>query len=174
MKIQKILLALEPDSKAFLIKQIILSRLDDLNDIKEKIIKYESDLEKEVLSIFYEDPKLKEFYPFFHLNISNHNDDPDYKNTLINAICKQIAQSLKNLYDVPEEKENPFVNYGGKHFTISAEEIFKHLDLKKGVDLTGMFEKFNEAMQTYDIRIKQLNFVALDTSPLSIHIRILK
>jgi hypothetical protein len=174
MKIQKILAGLQEDSRAFTIRQLIISRLDDIKEIKEGIEKNENNLFDEVKNILNQNDKLKEFGSFFNLIVSRHRDDPEYSGTLIDTICLLVSNSLSRLYDIPEENGNASINYAGTHYTISSSELFKNLQINPKEKLDNLFEKFNEVMKPYDIWIKQLNFACSEVSPLSIHIRILK
>ncbi len=179
MKIQKILEQLRPNSKAYLIKQLIISRLDDVKDTKERIVKNEQELFVEVKSILQKDTSLKEYHPFFNLMVSYDEKGAKHRDTLLNVICSQVSQSISKLYDQPSEKKNAFVNYGGRNLTISESAFLDQFAIEgseneESKSLYGFFKKFNEAMKPYDIWIMQIDDTVSKHSPLKIHLRILK
>ncbi len=179
MKIQKILEQLDPNSRAYLIRQLIISRLDDVKDIKEKITANEKELFEEVKSILQKDTSLNEYLPFFNLMVSTHEEGAKYRDTLLNVICLQVAQSVSKLYNQPQEKGNAFVGFGGRQLTISESAFFDQfiiegIENEESKNLYRFFEKFNEVMKPYDIWIKQIDDTVSKHSPLSIHLRILK
>lgn len=174
MKIQKIFRLLESASDAEILQDRIILCMGEIQKIEESIRKDELELIKEIKNIFHKDPSLKEMHLFFNLIVKRHHDDPPYEDNLLNTICMQIAESIRVLYSQPEDKNNGFVNWGGSHYTISSSEIEKNFGIKSGELLEGLFDKFNKAMEPYDVSIKQISKAATEVAPLSIHLRILK
>lgn len=172
MKKQVILAGFHQDSKAHLNNQLIISRMDDIKELQERIKQNEGELFKEVKQILLNDQSLKEFASFFNLMVSNHVDEPTHQENLLDTICLLVSRSVVRLYGKEESESNAKLNYAGGHFLIARSEVSKHLNIDTSVNLFELFEKLNEAMSRYDICVHQFN--DSETRPLRVHIRILK
>lgn len=170
MKTQEIVKGFTGDSRAHLINQLIISHMDDIENIKKKILKYEEELFTEVYNIFRRDPKFVTLVQYFNLTVYDNKSQPEYSDYLIDAICKLISKSPVRLYGVPDDRDSALINYGGRIFSIPFSELKEKLENEPSENI---FQEFNAIMSKYNVYVHEFNNYESETDYIRIHIRIL-
>lgn len=169
MKIQEILKGLKSGTQAYLLRQLIISRTEDVIEIQKAITENEQLLAVEIEQIIRSDINFFKYKHIFEMKVSL--DKSDVKISLLKAFCLQIAESLRSHYETPEEKENPFINYGGIFYNIQPVELREVL----GIGYKKSFNHFNNNFEKDGlfVNIQNSNFNLDGDVPLLIHLRIL-
>lgn len=155
MKKQKLISNLPADSQGCSIAKVIIDYLNQKKILEDSIKIKESQLAEELKSIFKQDENFELLDKFFKLIVCSQEErgPSQYIGTLLDAICNQIAHSLKRHYYEPEDKAVGFINWGSRFYTVDESELIEYLKCSSRDKAVEQFKVFNEHVEKYDVHI---------------------